>query len=157
MRSPRDQLAASALISLSSLHTLQSEWGCVKATPAPAFAGRVLDFAEAIAPRGYRAVASVFGDLLVQARRDHSGTWNWCQRCRTRRTRVTGGLRQAAYEAPLEMSERLRWVEMTHQRVAAHGHRIFNASFLALNPNGRPSQPDPKEPVADFTLSDWSS
>jgi hypothetical protein len=39
---------------------------------------------------------------------------------------------------------------MTHQRVAASGHRTFNAGFLAMNPNGRPSQPDPKLPVRFF-------
>jgi len=40
-------------------------------------------------------------------------------------------------------------VEMTHQRVAVHGHRIFNASFLALNLSSRPSQPDPNATFTD--------
>jgi hypothetical protein len=36
---------------------------------------------------------------------------------------------------------------MTHQRVAACGHRTCNAGFLARNPGARPSQPDPDPPV----------
>jgi hypothetical protein len=34
-------------------------------------------------------------------------------------------------------------VETTPRRVAAYGHRAFNAGFPAINPIGRPSQPDP--------------
>jgi hypothetical protein len=34
-------------------------------------------------------------------------------------------------------------VEMTHCRTAAYGHRTFNVGFLAMNPKGRLSQPDP--------------
>lgn len=35
------------------------------------------------------------------------------------------------------------WVEMTRRRLAAYGHRAFNAGFPAMNPIGRLSQPDP--------------
>jgi len=63
-------------------------------------------------------------------------------------------------EGPLSISRPLRpmaasiflhrrvWVETTHHRVAAYGHRTFNAGFLAMNLQGRPSQPDPELPVA---------
>jgi len=30
----------------------------------------------------------------------------------------------------------------TRRRAAAYGHRAFNAGFPAMNPIGRPSQPD---------------
>ena len=33
---------------------------------------------------------------------------------------------------------------MTHRRVAAYWYRTFNAGFLAMNPEARPSQPDPE-------------
>lgn len=39
-------------------------------------------------------------------------------------------------------------VETTRRRAAAYGHRAFNAGFPALNPIGRPSQPDPQLPFA---------
>jgi len=44
------------------------------------------------------------------------------------------------------------WVETTHQRGAAYGHRTFNAGFLAMNPKGRPSQADPLLPLG---ISNW--
>ncbi len=35
-------------------------------------------------------------------------------------------------------------VETTRRRTAVYGHRTLNADFLAMNPNCRLSQPDPK-------------
>jgi len=43
---------------------------------------------------------------------------------------------------------------MTRRRAAAYGHRAFNAGFPAMNPIGRPSQPDPFRSAAKFRLSD---
>jgi hypothetical protein len=43
-----------------------------------------------------------------------------------------------------EKRHRRLWVEMTRRRAAAYGHRAFNAGFPAMNPIGRPSQPDPQ-------------
>jgi hypothetical protein len=33
-------------------------------------------------------------------------------------------------------------------------YRTFRAGFLAMNPKGRPSQPDPEEPVAVSLMDD---
>ncbi len=48
-------------------------------------------------------------------------------------------------------------VETTRRRAAACGHRAFNAGFPAMNPIGRPSQPDPSATYAALNSSSRSS
>ncbi len=51
------------------------------------------------------------------------------------------------FVASLQGRAQPRRVEMTHQRVAAYGHRTFNAGFLAMNAGARPSRPGRKQTI----------
>ena len=51
--------------------------------------------------------------------------------------RLLGTCRKAA------LGDRQLVAETTHQRMPAHGHRTLSAGFLAMNPKGRLSQPEP--------------
>lgn len=63
---------------------------------------------------------------------------------------INSATRPSALRPRIRWNEVQLWVETTRRRAAAYGHRAFNAGFPAMNPIGRPSQPDPNPPFGSL-------